>query len=161
MMVGVWCDEHVLLNPSSMCQHSDIHRNMEHWALRLLILMVVTLPVTVKFPVTVTIVIQILGVNISCTTTSPPGTSGDTRATINNFKSFPSKDDYNSNKKKLFSKCSFHSCYNSDICDYDFIRWSIYVNFIFYLISFTISGFVLYTIKNHASLNVFQPLQDI
>ena len=31
------------------------------------------------------------------------------------------------------------------------IRWSIYVNFISYLISFTISGFVLYTIKNHAS----------
>ena len=65
--------------------------------------MVVTLPVTVKFPVTVTVVIQILGVNISCTTTSPPGTSGDTRATINNFKSFPSKDDYNSNKKKSAS----------------------------------------------------------
>ena len=94
-------------------------------------------------------------------TTSPPGTSGDTRTTINNFESFPSKDDYNSNKKKLFSNCSFHSCYNSDICDYDFIRWSIYVSFIFNLISFTISGFVLYTIKKEPckqSLNVFQPL---
>lgn len=77
--------------------------------------LVVTLPATVTFPVTATIVIQILGVNISCTTTSPPRTSGDTRTTINNFKSFSNKDDYNSNK--IFSKCSFHSCYNLDICN--------------------------------------------
>ena len=108
--------------------------------------MVVTLPVTVKFPVTVTIVIQILGVNISCTTTSPPKTSAETPEPP----SITSKASLT--RMTITVTRYFQSVPFIPATIWTFvIRWSIYVNFIFYLISFTLSGFVLYTIKNHAS----------